>query len=200
MASFEIATKADVASVLPGLLIALHLQQEQTIPTVSKSFHDGATLPSKEAIQMTCGDGKTWSGKAIVRYLAERASRSDSKYLLRVSGFRHHRTGRQWNIYPTYDFCAPILDSIENITVALRTNEYRDRNVQYEWMQDTLGLRKVPIWDFSVRTPMLLRFSVYYSGDCFPYDDVLSEHAHQPTPHPLIYLLYTSYTIEYADS
>jgi hypothetical protein len=78
MASFEIATKADLASVLPGLLIALHLQQEQTIPTVSKSFHDGATLPSKEAIQMTCGDGKTWSGKAIVRYLAELASRSDS--------------------------------------------------------------------------------------------------------------------------
>ena len=47
------------------------------------------------------------------------------------------------------DFCAPILDSIEGVTVALRTNEYRDRNVQYEWMQDALGLRKVPIWDFS---------------------------------------------------
>jgi hypothetical protein len=52
MASFEIATKANLASVLPGLLIALHLQQEQTfLPAVSKSFHDGATLPSKEAIQ-----------------------------------------------------------------------------------------------------------------------------------------------------
>jgi hypothetical protein len=79
MASFEIATKADLVSVLPGLVIALHLQQEQTfLPTVSKSFHDGATLPSKEEIQMTCGDGKTWSGKAIVRYFAELASRSDS--------------------------------------------------------------------------------------------------------------------------
>jgi hypothetical protein len=78
MASFEIATKADLASVLPGLLIALYLQQEQTIPTVSKSFYDGATPPSKEAIQMTYDDGKTCSGKAIVRYLAELASRSDS--------------------------------------------------------------------------------------------------------------------------
>lgn len=37
--------------------------------------------------------------------------------------------------------------------MALRTNEYRDRNVQYEWMQDALGLRKVTIWDFSVRSP-----------------------------------------------
>ena len=67
--------------------------------------------------------------------------------------FRHHRTGIQWKIYPIYDFCAPILDSWEGITVALRTNEYRDRNVQYEWMQDGLGLRKVTIWDFSVKTP-----------------------------------------------
>ena len=46
-------------------------------------------------------------------------------------------------------------------------------------MQDALGLRKVHIWDFSVRNPMLLRFSVYYSGDCFPSDYVLSEYAHQ---------------------
>jgi len=51
-------------------------------------------------------------------------------------------------IYPTYDFSA-ILDAVEGVTVALRTNEYRDRNVQYEWMQDALGLRKVTIWDFS---------------------------------------------------
>jgi hypothetical protein len=80
MASFEIATKADLASVLPGLLVALHLQQEQTslLPTVSKNFHDGATLPHKEAIQMTYSDGKTWSGKAIVRYLADLASSSNT--------------------------------------------------------------------------------------------------------------------------
>jgi hypothetical protein len=88
MASFEIATGADLASVLPGLVIALHLQQEQTIPTVSKSFHDGATLPTKEAIQMTCGDGKTLSGKAIVRYFAELASRSDSNTSHQASSVR----------------------------------------------------------------------------------------------------------------
>jgi hypothetical protein len=79
MGSFEIATKANLASVLPGLLIALYLKQEQTsgLPAVSKSFHDGATLPNKEAMQMTCGDGKTLSGKAIVCYLSELASSSD---------------------------------------------------------------------------------------------------------------------------
>ncbi|EZF70846.1 glutamate-tRNA ligase, partial [Trichophyton soudanense CBS 452.61] len=61
----------------------------------------------------------------------------------------HHRTGNKWKLYPTYDFCAPVLDSIEGITYALRTNEYRDRNAQYSWIQQALGLREVTIWDFS---------------------------------------------------
>ncbi|CAG89749.1 DEHA2F23012p [Debaryomyces hansenii CBS767] len=61
----------------------------------------------------------------------------------------HHRTGSEWKIYPTYDFCAPVVDSIEGVTHALRTNEYRDRNAQYNWIIDALGLRKVDIWDFA---------------------------------------------------
>ncbi|KAI9747581.1 MAG: S-adenosyl-L-homocysteine hydrolase [Chaenotheca gracillima] len=69
--------------------------------------------------------------------------------IFRCNSDRHHRTGRTWKVYPTYDFCAPILDSIEGVTHALRTNEYRDRNPQYTWMQTTLGLRVVTIRDFA---------------------------------------------------
>ena len=61
----------------------------------------------------------------------------------------HHRTGSEWKIYPTYDFCVPIVDALEGVTHALRTIEYRDRNAQYEWMLNALGLRKVHIWDFA---------------------------------------------------
>ncbi|KAL8641045.1 MAG: hypothetical protein Q9228_002096 [Teloschistes exilis] len=61
----------------------------------------------------------------------------------------HHRTGEKWKIYPTYDFACPIVDSMEGITHALRTIEYRDRNPQYNWMLDALNLRKVHIWDFA---------------------------------------------------
>ncbi|KAH0557162.1 hypothetical protein GP486_005049 [Trichoglossum hirsutum] len=69
--------------------------------------------------------------------------------IYRCNPVPHHRLGSKWNIYPTYDFCCPVLDSIENVTHALRTNEYRDRNPQYQWILEALKLRRVHIWDFA---------------------------------------------------
>lgn len=62
----------------------------------------------------------------------------------------HHYTKDKYKIYPTYDFTCPILDSIEGVTLTLRTNEYRDRNDQYYWFVDNLNLENKPkIHDFS---------------------------------------------------
>mmetsp|Transcript_31597 Transcript_31597/g.82458 ORF Transcript_31597/g.82458 Transcript_31597/m.82458 type:complete len:685 (-) Transcript_31597:53-2107(-) len=61
----------------------------------------------------------------------------------------HHRTGSKYKVYPTYDFCCPIVDSVEGVTHALRTNEYSDRNDQYAWIAEAAGVRKPLIQDFS---------------------------------------------------
>lgn len=61
----------------------------------------------------------------------------------------HHETGTTWKVYPTYDFACPAVDSIEGVTHALRTIEYRDRNAQYAWFLKALDLRWVHVWDFA---------------------------------------------------
>lgn len=61
----------------------------------------------------------------------------------------HHITGTKWKVYPTYDFAAPVVDSLEGITHALRANEYRDRNPQYNWFFNALEIRPVFIFDYS---------------------------------------------------
>eukprot|EP00252_Welwitschia_mirabilis_P000333 TRINITY_DN10369_c0_g1_i1.p1 TRINITY_DN10369_c0_g1~~TRINITY_DN10369_c0_g1_i1.p1 ORF type:complete len:721 (-),score=128.64 TRINITY_DN10369_c0_g1_i1:353-2515(-) len=61
----------------------------------------------------------------------------------------HHRVGSKYNVYPTYDFACPYVDSIEEVTHALRSSEYHDRNEQYYRILEEMGLRKVHVWDFS---------------------------------------------------
>ncbi|XP_022711393.1 bifunctional glutamate/proline--tRNA ligase-like [Varroa jacobsoni] len=61
----------------------------------------------------------------------------------------HPRQGNRYKVYPTYDFACPIVDSIEGITHALRTTEYHDRDEQFYWVINKLGLRKPFIYEYA---------------------------------------------------
>lgn len=61
----------------------------------------------------------------------------------------HQKTHKKYVFYPTYDFACPIVDSIEGVTHAMRTNEYADRIPQYFWVIEALNLRKPEIYEYS---------------------------------------------------
>lgn len=93
-------------------------------------------------------EGKKWFIRAKIAYDDKNAALRDPA-IYRCNDQPHHRTGTKWKIYPLYDFACAVVDSIEGVTHALRTIEYRDHNALYEWIQEKLDLRPVEIFDFS---------------------------------------------------
>ncbi|KAF9454591.1 glutamate-tRNA ligase [Macrolepiota fuliginosa MF-IS2] len=116
----------------------------------SKHRDDSVEDNLKHFAEMTSGsnEGLRWCLRAKISVDNNNRALRDP-VIYRCNTLPHHHTGDKWKVYPTYDFACPVVDSIEGVTHALRTNEYRDRNPQYQWMLEATGLRKVNIWDFS---------------------------------------------------
>ena len=150
--------------------------RKNRLPSKHRNMDIKETLQRFAEMKTGSAQGQRWALRARIAYDSPNGTLRDP-VIYRCNMTPHHRTGSTWNVYPTYDFCAPILDSVEGITVALRTNEYRDRNAQYEWIQEALGVRKVPIWDFSrlnlVRTVLSKRklTRIVNDGRVWGWDD-----------------------------
>ena len=101
--------------------------------------------------------GKMFGGsysqsEAIVRFKGDMADQNTAirdPALFRIVEGDHPKLGSKIRVWPTYDFAAPIEDSIDGVTHAMRTKEYELRNALYFAILERLELRKPHLSEFS---------------------------------------------------
>lgn len=151
-------------------------QRMKGIPSKRRDATVNENLARFEEMKKGTEEGLRWCIRAKISVDDPNKALRDP-VIYRCNPAPHHRTGTKWKIYPTYDFACPIVDSIEGVTHALRTIEYRDRNPQYQWMLDALKLRPVQVWDFArmnfIRTLLSKRklTKLVESGVVWGWDD-----------------------------
>jgi glutamyl-tRNA synthetase len=97
-------------------------------------------------------DGRFNQNEAIIRFkgsMADQNTAMRDPTLFRIINGHHPKLGDKYHIWPTYDFAAPIEDSLDGVSHAFRTKEYELRNALYFAILERLGLRKPNMIEFS---------------------------------------------------
>ncbi|TIB05934.1 hypothetical protein E3P96_00759 [Wallemia ichthyophaga] len=126
----------------------LKAQRFNRQPSKHRDMPVDEVLKHFEEMSKGTEEGNRWVLRAKINYASDIGTMRDPNIYRVVPHADHHRTGKQWKVYPLYDFCMPIVDSVEGVTHALRSNEYHERNPLYNWIVDTLSMRRAEIWDF----------------------------------------------------
>lgn len=121
-------------------------QRKKKIESECRAFSVDKNLEIYE--QMIKGEADDYCLRAKIDMQSNNGCMRDP-VLARVNRTPHQRTGKKYLLYPTYDFACPIVDHIEGVTHAMRTNEYADRIPQYFWVLDALGFPKHEIFEYS---------------------------------------------------
>ncbi|XP_027035857.1 bifunctional glutamate/proline--tRNA ligase-like [Pocillopora damicornis] len=123
-------------------------EREQRIKSANRDNSVEKNLEIWEEMKKGTEYGQRFALRAKLDYQSENGCMRDPT-IYRCKPEEHVRTGTKYKVYPTYDFACPIVDSIEGVTHALRTTEYHDRDPQYYWFIEQLGIRKPYIYEFS---------------------------------------------------
>jgi len=96
--------------------------------------------------------GKLAAGEAIVRYRGDMHAQNTvlrDPTLFRIIEAAHYRQGEKYRVWPSYDFAAPIMDSLEGVTHAMRSKEYELRDELYFLLLKKLEMRAPRLVGFS---------------------------------------------------
>ncbi len=126
---------------------------------VKKNRGDGRECACRTANPRDCLDvfakmlgGEFEKGDVVIRFKGDMASLNTAMRdptMLRILDAPHYRQGTKFRVWPSYDFEAPIVDSITGITHAMRSKEYELRDELYYELLKRLGLRAPKIVEFS---------------------------------------------------
>lgn len=97
-------------------------------------------------------DGSFEQNEAIIRFRGDMSDLNTAMRdptLFRIIDAEHPKLGSRIRAFPTYDFAAPIEDSLDGVTHAMRTKEYELRNPLYFSILKSLGLRMPLLLEFS---------------------------------------------------
>ena len=97
-------------------------------------------------------DGTYHQNEAIIRFKGNMHDNNTvlrDPTLFRIIEAPHPLVGEKVQVWPTYDFAAPVEDSLDGVSHALRTKEYELRNALYLDILDRLELRKPIVVEFS---------------------------------------------------
>lgn len=96
--------------------------------------------------------GKYGQNDCIVRYRGDMKSLNTAMRdptLFRIIKGYHPKLNNRYHVWPTYDFAAPIEDSLDGVTHAFRTKEYELRNELYFAILTDLKLKHPKLIEFS---------------------------------------------------
>jgi len=148
--------------ILRGLAYADELSQEQmreyrgtlTQPGKNSPFRG---RPNEESLDLfrRMRKGEFPEGRYVLRSKIDMASPNINMrdpVMYRILYKEHHRTGKDWCIYPMYDFSHPLGDAIEGITHSLCSLEYEDHRPLYDWAVENAGYREPHLDKYGSKT------------------------------------------------
>lgn len=92
-------------------------------------------------------NGEFEAGKRCLRAKIDMASPNMNMrdpVIYRIQYLNHQRIGREWNIYPSYDFSHPLDDALEGVTHSICGPEFEDHRPLYNWVVENSGLANRP--------------------------------------------------------
>jgi len=113
-------------------------------PGLNSPFRD-RTMAENLDLFHRMRDGEFPPGSRVLRARIDMQSENmqlRDPVMYRIRTVKHHRTGNEWPIYPTYDWAHGQGDAIEGVTHSLCTLEFSDNRALYEWFLDQLPLEQ----------------------------------------------------------